>query len=457
MSNAQDLLSILGGAGAGANRPSRAGGATGGAASNGSETSILHFKAGKMNTSEKPNGKYMVEPDTRRGELHVVWTTTSATAGTATAAAGGANGAGHLKMEWKDRRTKTTVNTISIFSEDDATFERVETGKESDRVYLLQCGNDADSRHFFWMQDKDTEPDDDLCAKVNLYMSDHSAAAEAAGTSTAAAGTATETSAAGTGSGMDNDELLRIMQGALGGAGGAGGEAPEADRALTAPDDSGGQQVDALGNILENLGMPPPNSSATPAVGNAAANSASTGEAGAGGLTLADLQGAMAGLATASPPSESSTSIGPPLSELVSTDIIEESGILSDPSTVARLVALLPEGQRTESQLRENIHSPQVAQCLQRLTAALAEGPESFNSIIANFQLNPSDGAQSGNPIEQFLHCLLKDVERKEGVKKIDKDRTDNAGGEEGEKKEDEEVGGGKDGGDGEDVKMDES
>merc|ERR1719469_326824 len=161
--------------------------------------------------------------------------------------------------------------------------------------------------------------------------------------------------------------------------------------------------------------MPPPNSSPTPAAGSA----------GAGGLTLADLQGAMAGLATASPPPGSATSNGPPppLSEMASKAIIDDSGILSDPSTVARLVALLPEGQRTESQLRENIHSPQVAQCLQRLTAALAEeGTESYNSIIANFQLNPSDGVQSGNPIEAFLQCLLKDVEKKEGVKEIDKD-----------------------------------
>lgn len=45
--NAQDLLSILGGAGAGG--PSRAAGATGGATtSGGTETSILHFNAGKM-------------------------------------------------------------------------------------------------------------------------------------------------------------------------------------------------------------------------------------------------------------------------------------------------------------------------------------------------------------------------------------------------------------------------
>ena len=96
-----------------------------------------------MNTTLKPNGKYLVEPDARRGELHVVWVTGAATSG-ATGAGGG-----HLKIEWKDRRTKTVVNSIPIFANtDDATFERVETGKDGDRVYLLTVGNE--NRHFFW-------------------------------------------------------------------------------------------------------------------------------------------------------------------------------------------------------------------------------------------------------------------------------------------------------------------
>ena len=69
--------------------------------------------------------------------------------------------------------------------------------------------------------------------------------------------------------------------------------------------------------------------------------------------------------------------------------------------------------------LRKNIRSPQVAQCLQRLPSALVDDDvDSFNSIIANFELDPSDGADalaSGNPIEAFLNCLLKYVEEKEG------------------------------------------
>ena len=132
MSNAQDLLSILGG-----NAPRSAPHANPTSA----EKTIMSFKAGKMNTELQPNGKYMVSPDSRRGEINIVWTTTSNNS----SASGG-----QLTVVWKDRRTMTAVNTYPIFPSDNATFERVETGNEADRVYLLSCGDSADSRHFFW-------------------------------------------------------------------------------------------------------------------------------------------------------------------------------------------------------------------------------------------------------------------------------------------------------------------
>lgn len=88
----------------------------------------------------------MVSPDNRRGEINLVWTTTNAAPGSSAAASGGS-----LTVQWKDRRTMATVNTYPIFPSDNATFERVETGNDADRVYLLSCGvNNADSRHFFW-------------------------------------------------------------------------------------------------------------------------------------------------------------------------------------------------------------------------------------------------------------------------------------------------------------------
>ena len=261
------------------------------------------------------------------------------------------------------------------------------------------------------MQDKENQPDEDNCVNFNLYMSDQSEAARAAGTSAPTNNNENDVA-------DENAELLRIMQGALGSQGMGNSEGA---RTVDVPGDSSIPtasvgQIDALGNILENLGMPHPG--AAPSGEINATSSAPAGNT--GGLTLADLQGAMAELATASP---SAASAGPPLTEFTSSDIIDESGILSDSEVTARLVALLPEGQQTEDKLRENIRSPQVAQCLQRLQSALADDAGSFNSIIANFQLDASDGAEAmaaGNPIEAFLNCLIKDVERKGGGKKSD-------------------------------------
>ena len=81
--------------------------------------------------------------------------------------------------------------------------------------------------------------------------------------------------------------------------------------------------------------------------------------------------------------------------------------------------------QRTQSlllvplPLEENLRSPQVAQYLKSLSAALAdEGMEGFHSILANFQLDPKDGQEAllgGNPIQAFLDCILKSVEKEKG------------------------------------------
>ena len=327
------------------------------------------------------------------------------------------------------------------------------------------------------MQDKDADKDEELCVRVNLYIGDRSEAASAAGIDPDAPAPSPPPPGGGGGDdddgsdiGMDSAELLRMMRGALGSQ--SGGLSGEGARMVSVPGSAtvptaGAGQVDALGNILENLGLPGvggamPSGERDARGGGASAAASSSSSAttgGGGGLTLADLRGAMAGLATASPvlgasaassssssraaaaAAASSSPPGPPLSELASADVVDASGILDDPSVVSRLIALLPEGQQTEAALRESLRSPQVAQCLRRLTSALAgdddddedgRGGGGFNSIIANFRLNPEDGAvamAAGNPVEAFLNCLLRDVERKEGVKENDADGGGGGGG----------------------------
>ena len=109
------------------------------------------------------------------------------------------------------------MNTVHVPSEEDATFERVETGRSDDRVYILQVGAGAGGRHFFWMQDRDASGDEDICVKVNLYLSDGEEAKKAAGMDGEEAGAGAGGGDTGEEGGMDNDQLLRIMQGALSG------------------------------------------------------------------------------------------------------------------------------------------------------------------------------------------------------------------------------------------------
>jgi len=97
------------------------------------------------------------------------------------------------------------------------------------------------------MQDKNAEPDEELCVKVNLYLSDVASAATEAGTSTSDGAAAAQPAGA---DGMDNAELLRIMQGALGSGGAEGasmGTVPGANSVPTA----GAGQVSSIYVIIE--------------------------------------------------------------------------------------------------------------------------------------------------------------------------------------------------------------
>lgn len=371
-----DLLAILGGAGVpGANTSSR----------NNEGKTILTFKAGKMTTAIQPNGKYLVTADPRRGQISLVFHTPVRPATIPT-----------LKFEWRDRRTRSVVDDLTILmGEDDISFTKVPTGRLNDRVYLLQYNNNSnlDRRFFYWMQDKFTDGEDERVRKdLERFLRDRNAAAVAAG--------AEEYVVSAPGSSSTN-----VTE-----------SAPAASEGGASTASSQQRQVDALSHILENLGMPPPSSSSsssTPAAGAPA--TAAESSTGGGTLTLADLQGAMAGLATSPPPP-------PPLSQLLSPSLVEESGILSDPAAVTRLMELLPENQRTEEFLRENLHSPQVAESVKSLMAVLGTD-EGVSSVIANFGLDMGEGATTGvgllgdNPVKVFLDAIVRSVEKekKEG------------------------------------------
>ncbi|KAL3905793.1 MAG: hypothetical protein SGILL_009533, partial [Bacillariaceae sp.] len=174
------------------------------------------------------------------------------------------------------------------------------------------------------------------------------------------------------------------------------------------------RQVDALSNILENLGMPQGAGAA-----GAAAAAGSSGEQGTGGgtatgtLTLADLQSAMGGVA------QQAASTNPPgLNEIVTSDAI--TSLLANGDVRDRLMEQLPEEQRTAEFLEENLRSPQIQQTLRSLTAALMPDDngsmDGYHSVLANFQLDAADGqqalSQGQSPIQAFLDCVLASVQK---------------------------------------------
>lgn len=323
---------------------------------------LLSFKAGKVNLSQQENGKYWAAPDTRRGQVNLKY-----------------NDDDQLTWEWYDRREKKVMDTILIT--DPVKLERADVPKSTDadsndRVYFWKLD---DTWRMIWLQDK--EEDSELIGKVNEILTKPKKPAEAGDA--------------------------------------APGDGPVSARspgnASTSSASTTTRQVDALSNILENLGTPSGAAAAT-----AASAPAPAGAAGGGTLTLADLQGVMAGLQT-----QQASPAG--LQDVVSADAIKD--LLENEDFRNRLMQELPEEQRTAEHLEENLRSPQVQQTLRSLTAALMPDDngsmDGYHSVLANFQLDAADGqqalTQSNNPVQAFLDCVLASVE-KEDKKEESKD-----------------------------------
>jgi len=314
---------------------------------------LVTLKAGKMSTSLLENGKYNIVPEVERGQIEISKSSDS-------------NG---IKLLWRNRRTKeaTDADTLTLYETDQCKFQKV---NESSRVYVLTVGAGGDAWHFYWLQDVNEEHDLKLTREVASLVSFKS-------------------------------DLVKPSS------------APESGNGASSSSSNAAANADALSSILDSLASnaPPASSSNTNAV--ASSNNATEASSQQRELTLADLQGAMEGLATSSPPVALPAVTAAPLTEVVTADHVTESGILEDPEVSARLMELLPENQRTEESLREHLSAPQVKQALASLSNALSN-VGTFHSVVMNFQLEPRDGMvslQNGNPIQAFLDCLIAKVE----------------------------------------------
>lgn len=376
-----DLFDALGGGGGNPNasRGNNAGNtnAADSEASNNNKP-LLSFKAGKMEMALQEDGNFMITPDTRRCLVNLKYNDTDS----------------QLEWEWFDRREKKVMDTIRIT--DPVLLKRADVPKsqdadQTDRVYYWKM--ESGEWQMLWLQDKEEDPE--LVDKAN--------------------------------------EILKVTR--KPGTPGDASPSGSPGNASTSSASTTTRQVDALSNILENLGMPQ-GGAAAPGEGGAAASSPAPAAGGGGTLTLADLQSAMGGMAQ-----QQASTHPPALSEIVTSDAI--TSLLANADVRQRLLEQLPEEQRTEAFLEENLRSPQIQQTLRSLTAALMPDDngsmDGYHSVLANFQLDAADGqgalTSGQSPVQAFLDCVLASVE-KEKAMEAKEETGDEAANEDDEMKE---------------------
>lgn len=295
----------------------------------------------------------------------------------------------------------------------------------------------------YWMQgntEEEKNAEDELIVKINAYLADPASAAP----STAGGGEEDQIATPTT----EGSRRVGINRGV--------NTSTNNNNSSSSSNPDGQSPVDALSNILQNLGMPQTGVSTSTSstasdqgttgkmtttgtsitnANNAPMNTSSTG---AGTITLADLQGAMASLQQQQ--QAITPTMGPALTDVINNEAIQ--AILADETASNRLVEFLPPEQRSREYLEANLRSPQLQQTLRTLTATLVApanggGEDDANamndllnrggtsdwsglySVLANFQLDPQDATTAmttGNPIQAFLDCIIQSVEREQAT-----------------------------------------
>lgn len=377
---------------------------------------------------------------------------------------------GTLTIGWRTRNAQDTEFSLIIMA-DSLRVARVATGRDEDRIYSL-ISKGSSSRRFFWLQEPDAEGDDARIKRLRVMLKTPPQVrapgmgalsggmgvmqAMAAASRAARGGASASPHAAASEllqsrlQGLDPASRQRVMQalqaGRPGGASGAGGAGSPSQGAVPRPATPG------MMPGASSLGGPggatatPASSAAAPSGSSASANApaaaavASAGspgsDSGSGAGHSSDAAAALlmqAMVAQARAQAEAPRTAPLPL-VVNTTDALE---VATGSETAAdRLVQLLPESQRSREQLEAAIRSPQLRQALSGLSSAL--GTENYETIFANFDLDPADGADElahGDAVGAFLAALRAKVARADGLESP----ADDEDGSEGEGTDDDE------------------
>merc|ERR1711871_294833 len=79
----------------------------------------------------------------------------------------GADGLVHLK--WKNRESGAVDPDVLVFP-NEWKIEKVDTGREGDRVWVLQLSKNLSRRHFFWSLEADEAVEIEKVGKLSEYL-----------------------------------------------------------------------------------------------------------------------------------------------------------------------------------------------------------------------------------------------------------------------------------------------
>lgn len=351
---------------------------------------LVEFKAGRMNMVGK-----MVHPDKRKGLLYIY----SAEDGL-------------IHFCWKDRTTGHIEDDLIIFP-DDCEFKRVDQCKTG-RVYILKFKS-SNRKLFFWMQEPETEKDEEFCRRINEILNNPPSA------SSGSSGR-TEEGLQYMLNNMSQQQLMQLFGGVgqvglsslLGSINRSSGGRNANSSSLNTSSSTGSRTTSSTAATTAVTATPtnttqpsaPRAPRKTNSSGSDSQSKSSAGGSGSSNQLLTELQNYLAGMNTGSKQN---------VDLATSFNVEAINSILSDPERVSALKDHLPNTDASEddkkssddvkNQLKDTVVSPQFQQALSMFSSALQSGQ--LGPVVSQFKLNDQaiEAANNGD-LEQFIKAL---------------------------------------------------
>lgn len=301
-----------------------------------------------------------------------------------------------MHLYWKERKATSPEDDLIIFP-GEADFIPV-TQCTTGRVYQLTFKS-SEQKHFYWMQAKSSEKDEEIASKVNGLINDpESVMSDERSEGGNGGGNIDMASFLGSNAeglaGLNQVELLQYLQ-TVGGQGGT------IQSSIPAPGNGPGNQP--------NLSSPSSLTSAT----NFQPSQRLSSTSGVGGDQpsvfsqdqLSNLRSMLAGIQV--PEGQNTSDVD--LANVLTPSAI--APLLNDPDIVSALFPHLPPLPQapTTQDLRDTVSSPQFQQALHSLSAALQSGQ--LGPLVTQLGLPP----EAGQSVEGFLRAIEEQARRRDG------------------------------------------